>query len=96
MARMLEEAGASMSANRCECCDLPIESCGKEIEQHQIAEHAAANAELMTRGWFPAKYPGECAACGSPFDTNDMIRLHTTTGAHRCYIAECCKEEIAC
>lgn len=77
---------------RCDCCDLPIESCGKEIERKQRREAGVEEQRLLGRGWFHALYAGQCSGCGTDFAAGELIKLQTTHGQHRCYIAECCKE----
>lgn len=86
----MEAAERLGHVRRCECCDLPVESCGKEIERKRRAEAAVA---APTAGvWFPAKYQGVCSGCGDDFNTGDRIALASVHGLHHCYVAECCKE----
>ena len=59
---------------RCECCDLPVESCGKAAEQRARRDDAAV---LTTAFAAPhvvaAQYPGRCADCGEWFPADTPI-----------------------
>jgi hypothetical protein len=66
---------------RCECCDLPVSSCGKAAEDKQRAADNAERAELYTRGFIPARYPGVCSRCGERFAQDDPIRGTYGTGS---------------
>lgn len=57
---------------RCDCCDLLPESCGKAIEQRRRAEQLEAIKNLPP-GWFAAKFPGTCTNCGEDFDADTPI-----------------------
>lgn len=72
---------------RCLCCDLPIESCGKQAEVRQRAERAASRAVLIQHGWFEAQYPGKCATCSTWFAAGDLIRRDPTQLSWQ---GECC------
>jgi hypothetical protein len=72
--------------DRCECCDLPVSSCGKAAEQRQRAEHQAERARISALpGVFMALYAGTCGGCGERYDPRTLIR--STSGGCR---AECC------
>lgn len=74
-------------AQRCDCCDLPIESCGKAAEDRQRKEDANARSRAMgLPGWWRAKWPGTCAGCGSGFAAGDPITVAHNDG----YLAYCC------
>lgn len=72
---------------RCDCFDLPVESCGKAAEQKQRKQAAQERQRLAALGWFPASYPGTCK-CGEPFDQGDLIVMDL---AARRWIAACCE-----
>ena len=78
---------------RCDCCDLPVEFCGKAAEDRQRREARAAQAELLaTPGWFPARYPGTCAGCGSYFRAGEPIRVNRGgRWTEPRYVAGCCQ-----
>jgi hypothetical protein len=71
---------------RCECCDLPVASCGKAAETKQRAERAAEVRSLKAWGFHPADYPGACGHCGVPFPPGTLIRHFHGHG----WVAECC------
>lgn len=76
----------------CTCCDLPPESCGKAAAIKQDAEKRKVDAELLTRGWFRARFPGICV-CGEDFEAGTLIRGAGDYGhRQRKYFAECCAE----
>lgn len=59
---------------RCDCCDLPVESCGRAVEARQRQELANARSQaLALYGWFRAQYAGRCSQCGEPFKEGDPI-----------------------
>ena len=59
---------------RCDCCDLPIESCGKAIENRRRAEAFLDRTRLLAKpGWFAAGYAGTCSDCGEHFDEGQPI-----------------------
>lgn len=47
-----------MSEDRCDCCDLPVYSCGKAIEQQ------ARQKRETTGPTIEAKFAGKCPSCG--------------------------------
>lgn len=65
---------------RCECCDLPVESCGKALETRQRAEAKARRQRALASDprAFPASYDGTCA-CGDRFKAGTPI-VHTFDG----------------
>lgn len=76
---------------RCECCDLPVTSCGKAAEGRQRAEARAERERLARLGAFVAVWPGHCVRCGEPFQAGDLILssgLPIPTGFG--YLAGCC------
>ena len=59
---------------RCDCCDLPVESCGRAVEVRQRQEDANARSHALSLyGWFRAQYPGQCVQCGGHFKIGDPI-----------------------
>lgn len=72
----------------CNCCDLRISSCGKRKAEQQRKEIVAFRTKLASRGWFRAKFPGQCARCGEWFDAGTMIKSEQY--GHCRYIGECC------
>jgi hypothetical protein len=60
---------------RCDCCDLPAESCGRAIEQARRDElKALRQRALQQPGVVPARYPGTCPACRTPINPLDPVR----------------------
>lgn len=80
---------------RCECCDLPVESCGKAVEQAQRAEEKAERARLLRRGFIEARYDGRCANCGAFLAVGSLI-AHVSALGHAVegWIGECCAAAI--
>jgi hypothetical protein len=73
----------------CECCELPLVSCGKAAEAKQRAQAKAVRATLLCRpGWFPSSFPGPCARCSEWFEVGTPIRKDVVKG----WLAECCSE----
>lgn len=65
---------------RCPCCDLPVESCGRAVAQQRDREaRAQRERALNTYGTIPARFPGKCPGCGEWIDVGDPIR-RTTDG----------------
>jgi hypothetical protein len=67
-----------MSEARCDCCDLPITSCGRAAELRQRAAATAEGRRLLALpGAIPARYAGLCGSCDEPFAEGDPItRYH--------------------
>lgn len=78
---------------RCDCCDLPVESCGKAAEARLRAEAARDRDRLLRAGWAPAVYPGRCAVCQQGFPTGMLIRQAKPKDGRYHWTAECCAEE---
>lgn len=57
----------------CECCELPLASCGKAAETKQRQEAAAERKQRLVDGWMEAKWPGKCLRCGEFFKPRDLI-----------------------
>lgn len=75
---------------RCECCDLPIESCGKAAEDKQRREQQQERRRLLAHpAWFAALYPGVCERCGERFEPGTPIRMV----AHSGWRAQCCADQ---
>jgi hypothetical protein len=82
---------------RCECCDLPVASCGKAAETKQRREDQRQRMQLRVRlmaaGWLLSRYPGFCVRCGEPYPEGTLIQRRTDP---RCpdgpcgWVAECC------
>ena len=65
-----------MSVDRCVCCDLPLSSCGKALEQARRREEFARRQRALAEpGTFEARFPGVCA-CGERFDAGTPLRHH--------------------
>lgn len=75
-----------MNEPRCECCDLPVSSCGKAAEHRQRVALARWRSQLRERGWFESAWPGVCP-CGEPFKEKALISRDQASGR---WIAECC------
>ncbi|HEY0641269.1 MAG TPA: hypothetical protein VGD67_26875 [Pseudonocardiaceae bacterium] len=76
-----------MSA-RCDCCDLPVDYCGKAAEARQRSEAAAERAALLSHpAWMAANYPGSCRVCGERFEAGTPITLDRATLT---WTAQCC------
>lgn len=70
---------------RCDCCDLPVESCGKAVEQRQRIERRAHVEEMNRKGWIPSRYGGVCIECGHGYKVGGLIK-----GSIAGYKGECC------
>ncbi|MGH3834170.1 MAG: hypothetical protein ACRDSF_00480 [Pseudonocardiaceae bacterium] len=79
-----------MSTERCECCDLPVYSCGKAEEAAQ--RHARRRQALIKAGWTPAHYRGVCVRCGERFGADALIRYVGGSGWRAECCAECCAD----
>lgn len=78
--------------SRCDCCDLPVESCGKRIEAARAAADRAERARLFDLpGVFRALWPGSCAGCGERFAEGDPIKRFSKVIAEG-YLGPCCVE----
>ena len=78
-----------MTDPRCDCCDLPVYSCGKTKEDRQRLAECRERAALLVRsGWFEARWPGVCVGCGESFKPSTPIRSAHPGG----YRAACCRE----
>lgn len=79
-------------ATRCECCELPLYSCGKAAAQKQETEEKKFRTELAARGWFASQFPGSCRGCGEDFEPGSLIHGTSDGYGHRGrkYFAECC------
>jgi len=73
---------------RCVCCELPVESCGKRVEQLRRREAMLERQrQAALPGAFPAAFPGWCARCGEPFGKGTVLRR---AGGVDGYVAGCC------
>lgn len=78
-----------MAEERCDCCDLPVSSCGKAVEQKVAAERRAEIARvLMEPGVVAARHSGTCVTCASRYPEGEPIK-HTEDGWSG---ALCCPE----
>jgi len=78
-----------MSADRCDCCDLLVEFCGKAAAQKQRATELAQLEELLQRpGWFPAEWRVMCSVCREWSPPGTPITRHGEFG----WRAECCSD----
>ena len=77
-----------MSEPRCECCDLPLYSCGKAVEvQQRQAEQQERAVLLSSPGWVAARWPGQCGVCAEWFKAGTPIQ------ADDCgWRAQCCAD----
>ncbi len=82
-------------ADFCNCCDLPMELCGRAAAARQEAEDKNQRTMMINAGWFAAKFPGNCRECGEGFASGDLIKGGPGYG-HRCrkYYAECCYDKV--
>ncbi len=79
---------------RCDCCDLPVTSCGRAVEQRQRTEAADRRRALIaTRRYFPSQYRGGCAGCSEWYAAGALITPHLVDGERR-WFAECCADRI--
>lgn len=60
---------------RCDCCDLPTESCGKSIEQAQRKADASRVSGMMQRGYVQAQFFSKCSECGDSINKGDPIKM---------------------
>lgn len=81
-----------MAERRCDCCDLPVSSCGVEAERRQAQAATVRRAQLlMLPGVIPARYAGPCCTCGERFDVGAPIRpVDGNRGRWQCL--ECCPD----
>lgn len=60
---------------RCECCDLPIYSCGKADARRLAAEAEADRWRLLSMpGVIPAAFASRCVTCGDRYPKGTPIR----------------------
>lgn len=78
----------------CECCDLPIESCGRAAEAKQRAELQEWRRWLVRHGWFRSNYPRVCHRCETGFKAGSVIRSDGFTSRGGVYVGECCAPEM--
>lgn len=59
---------------RCDCCELPVESCGKAAEARARKEARIARTRLLSRpGARAAMFRGSCGVCGEWYDAGAPI-----------------------
>lgn len=78
---------------RCDCCDLPVASCGKAAEQAQRVHERAHRRWLVREGWFSAQYPVKCCGCGTWHQPGILIRRENF-GVIADYRAYCCAPDM--
>ena len=74
----------------CECCDLPLSSCGKAVEAKQLTELKKWRRWLIRHGWFTSNFPGQCNRCEVWFRAGTVIRSDGFSAKGGIYVAECC------
>jgi len=78
-----------MSAERCKCCDLLVEFCGKAAARKQHAIELAQRQKLLELpGWFAAEWRGMCYVCQEWFPVGTLITRHGEFG----WRAQCCSD----
>lgn len=73
-----------MTEPRCDCCDLPVMSCGKATDQRERAEQLQERERLTSLGFIPAGYAGVCSACGEWFPVGALIHANRPNGWRCC------------
>lgn len=76
-----------MSA-RCPLMDLPVDQCA-HCRTPEVPSGVRSSG-LPRRGWFEARYPGQCRSRGEPFTAGTHI---TGTDGSDGWTAECCADE---
>lgn len=66
---------------RCDCCDLPADSCGKQLENQQRRDAAEERAHRLANGWHEAQYPGRCLRCAEHFPAGTAITSYAQAWA---------------
>lgn len=81
-----------MGEPRCDCCWLPISSCGKAAEQRETLRTRQLHAYLRRcRDWLDSCFDGVCAECGEPFKAGTPITRSLRMGQG--WRAACCATE---
>ena len=75
---------------RCDLTDLPVDQCACRLHAPQAPAGHVRTVEHPRPGWFEARYPGQCRACGEPFTAGTHI---TGTDGSDGWTAECCADE---
>lgn len=73
---------------RCECCDLPMSSCGKAAEALARRQVMIDRQAQVARGAFPAAYAGKCCACEEGYGATSLIRRTGRNSGG--YLGPCC------
>jgi hypothetical protein len=82
-----------MSDARCDCCELPIASCGKAAELRQRAAEATERRRLLNQpDAIPARYAGLCGSCDEPFAEGDPITRYPQGRFGTWRSLSCCPE----
>ena len=75
-------------ADRCDCCDLPVESCGKAAEKRERAAALAERERLLAAGALTARYAGLCSRCSDRIREGDPIKPDPDREGG--WLGECC------
>lgn len=82
-----------VNETRCELTDLLVDQCA--CPQHRggfTPQEEASSLRDPSEPAHPARWPGRCAHCWTPFQVGTPIRARQTpTGA--VWIADCCTED---
>lgn len=66
-------------AERCDCCDLAVESCGRAVERRQRQEDAETHLDALSRrGVVVAEFDGQCVGCDEYYSAGTPIRRAET------------------
>lgn len=58
----------------CDCCELPIKSCGRALEQRRLTEVRQRNRRVLAApGVIEANFGGRCPDCSQTFHEGDPI-----------------------
>jgi hypothetical protein len=74
-------------ADRCEITELPVDQCA----HCKTKGDPRTTRPALRRGWFEARYPGQCRSCGDWFAAGTHI---TGTDGSDGWTAECCADEV--
>lgn len=61
--------------SRCACCDLPVETCGREASIRAAADHRARRERALDEpGVIAAQFRGYCSTCGTTYGKGEPIQ----------------------
>ena len=67
-------------SDRCTCCDLPVEACGRAASERERKERKALRQQaLRLPGVVEARFPGRCPGCGTKYLQGAPI-MHSEDG----------------